>query len=83
MIDSRWGGGGNDSIRFAASEIVRLRPDLLFVNGNRGLTALQQETSTIPIVFAGLADPVEPGFVASLARPGATSRASRISSCRY
>jgi putative tryptophan/tyrosine transport system substrate-binding protein len=70
LIDSRWGGGGNDSIRFAASEIVRLKPDLLFVNGNRGLTALQQETSTIPIVFAGLADPVEHGFVASLARPG-------------
>jgi putative ABC transport system substrate-binding protein len=70
LIDSRWGGGGNDSIRFAASEIVRLKPDVLFVNGNRGLTALQQETRTIPIVFAGLADPVEHGFVASLARPG-------------
>ena len=66
LIDSRWGGGGNDSIRYAASEIVRLKPDVLFVNGNRGLTALQQETRTIPIVFAGLADPVEHGFVESL-----------------
>ena len=43
---------------------------MLLVNGHRGLVALQQETHTIPIVFAGLADPVELASVASLARPG-------------
>jgi putative tryptophan/tyrosine transport system substrate-binding protein len=43
---------------------------VLLVNGHRGLVALQQETHTIPIVFAGLADPVELASVASLARPG-------------
>jgi putative tryptophan/tyrosine transport system substrate-binding protein len=68
-IDIRWGSGDSDSIWDAASELVRLKPDVLLVNGNRGLTALQRETRTIPIVFAGLADPVELGFVASLARP--------------
>jgi putative ABC transport system substrate-binding protein len=67
LITSRWSAGDNDSIRAAASNLVGLKPDVLLVNGRRGLVALQQETPTIPIVFA---DPVEPASVASLARPG-------------
>ena len=70
LITSRWGAGDNDSIRAAASDLVGLKPDVLLVNGHRGLVALQQETPTIPIVFAGLADPVELALVAGLARPG-------------
>ena len=37
-IDSRWGSGDSDSIRDAASELVRLKPDVLLVNGNRALS---------------------------------------------
>jgi putative tryptophan/tyrosine transport system substrate-binding protein len=70
LITSRWGAGDNDSIRAAASDLVGLKPDVLLVNGHRGLVALQQETPTIPIVFAGRADPVELALLASLARPG-------------
>ena len=66
LITSRWSAGDNDSIRAAAANLVGLRPDVLLVNGRRGLVALQQETSTIPIVFA---DPVELASVASW-RPG-------------
>ena len=67
LITSRWSAGDNDSIQAAASNLVELRPDVLLVNGRRGLVALQQETPIVPIVFA---DPVEPASVASLARPG-------------
>jgi putative ABC transport system substrate-binding protein len=70
LITSRWSAADNDSIRAAASDLVGLKPDVLLVNGHRGLVALQQETTTIPTVFAGLADPAEPALVASFARPG-------------
>jgi putative ABC transport system substrate-binding protein len=40
------------------------------VNGTRGVAALRRETRSIPIVFAGLTDPVEEGFVQNMARPG-------------
>ena len=66
LITTRWSAGDNDSIRAAASNLVGLKPDVLLVNGRRGLVALQQETPTIPIVFA---DPVELASVASW-RPG-------------
>jgi putative tryptophan/tyrosine transport system substrate-binding protein len=70
IIDSRWAGGGSEQIRAVAAELVGHKPDVILVNGNRGLAALRQESGGIPIVFAGLNDPVENGFVASLARPG-------------
>ena len=66
----RWGGGSFDGQRAAASELVGLKPDVIVVNGNRGVAALKRETRTIPIVFAGLADAVEQGFVESMAQPG-------------
>ena len=75
LITSRWSAGDNDSIRAAASNLVGLKPDVLLVNGRRGLVALQQETPIIPIVFA---DPVEPASVASWRGRAATSRASPI-----
>jgi putative tryptophan/tyrosine transport system substrate-binding protein len=66
----RWGGGSFEGIRAAASEVVTLKPEVIMVNGTRAVRALKGETRNIPIVFAGLTDPVEEGFVDSLARPG-------------
>jgi putative ABC transport system substrate-binding protein len=66
----RWGGGGSEGIRAAAAEIVRFNPDVIMVNGTRGVAALLHETREIPIVFAGLSDPVMDGFVQSIGRPG-------------
>jgi ABC-type uncharacterized transport system substrate-binding protein len=71
LITSHWvAADDDDSIRAAASNLVGLKPDVLLVNGHRGLVALQQETPTIPIVFAGLAGLAELGLLASFARPG-------------
>ena len=53
-----------------AKEMVALEPEVILVLSNPGVAALRQVTSTIPIVFVGVADPVESGFVESLARPG-------------
>jgi putative ABC transport system substrate-binding protein len=53
-----------------AKELVSLKPDVIFVNSTSATAAVQHETSTIPVVFATVSDPVGSGFVASLARPG-------------
>src|SRR3954447_3685036 len=53
-------------------EMVALGPEVILVQSNPGVAALRQVTSTIPIVFVSVADPVESGFVESLARPGGT-----------
>jgi putative ABC transport system substrate-binding protein len=53
------------------ADLVRLMPDVIVANSTPSLAALRQATSTIPIVFANVTDPVGQGFVTSLARPGA------------
>jgi putative ABC transport system substrate-binding protein len=69
-IDERWGGGDADRLRLYAVELVDLKPDVIFAGGGRAVTALNQKTRDIPIVFEGPSDPVRQGFVASMARPG-------------
>jgi putative ABC transport system substrate-binding protein len=58
--------------RFAeiAAEFVRLKVDIIVTVGTPAVVTAKQATSVIPIVFAGVGDPVGTGLVASLARPG-------------
>ena len=53
-----------------AAELVRRKADIIVVASTSPARAAQEATSTIPIVVAGMADPVGDGLVASLARPG-------------
>jgi putative tryptophan/tyrosine transport system substrate-binding protein len=53
-----------------AAELIALAPDVLLANSTPSTRALQQATSTIPIVFALLVDPISTGVVTNLARPG-------------
>ena len=69
-IDYRWGGGDWDRARKLAAELVAAAPDVILAGGNQSVAALQQATRTVPIVFAGVVDPVGSGFVESLIRPG-------------
>jgi ABC-type uncharacterized transport system substrate-binding protein len=69
-IDYRWPGGDPERLRTSAAELVGLRPDAIFAGNTTALVALQQATSTLPIVFVQVSDPVARGYVASLARPG-------------
>src|SRR6266852_821946 len=69
-MDVRWAAGSVDRARMYAKELVDLQPDVILANSTPVTAAFQRETRTIPIVFAGVADPVGDGFVASLPRPG-------------
>src|SRR5262245_37672127 len=76
-IDYRWSGADPARIGAHAKELVGLNPDVIVVSTALALQPLQQETRSIPIVFTRVVDPVEAGFVASLARTrAATSPAS-------
>jgi putative ABC transport system substrate-binding protein len=50
--------------------LVALAPDVILTVGVPALAAVKQRTSTVPIVFVNIVDPVGAGFVESLARPG-------------
>jgi putative ABC transport system substrate-binding protein len=69
-IDYRWSAGDADRIRKLAVELIALGPDVVMASTSAAVVALRQVTSTVPIVFAVVADPVGAGFVDSLARPG-------------
>ena len=69
-IDLRWGGGDADRTRRYAAELAALSPDVMVAAGGPVISAIQQATRTVPIVFAQSIDPVGAGHVASLARPG-------------
>jgi putative tryptophan/tyrosine transport system substrate-binding protein len=69
-IEIRWGGADIIRVRAEAAELVRSKPDVILAQSERAVTALQEETRTIPIVFIGLSDPVGRGVVQSVAKPG-------------
>jgi putative ABC transport system substrate-binding protein len=64
-IDYRWVAGDPDSLRKYATA-----PDAIVASGAQAVTAAQQTTRTVPIVFVNIIDPVSAGFVSSLAQPG-------------
>jgi putative tryptophan/tyrosine transport system substrate-binding protein len=70
QLDVRWGAGDVGRIQAYAKELVGKTPDVILSNGTPATAALQRETSTLPIIFAVVSDPVGDGFVASLAAPG-------------
>jgi putative ABC transport system substrate-binding protein len=69
QIEYRWGGGSTERLQKLASELVRLKVDVIVAGPTNAALAAKNATSTIPIVIS-TADPVGAGLVASLARPG-------------
>ena len=61
---------GINRIPALAQELVGLKPDAILTNGTPPTAAVQRETRTIPIVFAGVGDPVASGIVPRLNQPG-------------
>ena len=59
-----------DRLAAAATELARLPVDVIVAAGTPATQAAKQATTTIPIVMAGIGDPIRAGFVASLAHPG-------------
>jgi ABC-type uncharacterized transport system substrate-binding protein len=69
-IEYRWSAGDADRIRKLAIELVALGPDVVMAFTSAATAPLRQATSTVPIVFAVVTDPVGAGYVETLARPG-------------
>jgi putative ABC transport system substrate-binding protein len=69
-IEVRWAEGRNERFVEIAAEFVRLPVNIIVTQGTASVIAAKQATAVIPIVFAGLGDPVATGLVASLAHPG-------------
>ena len=69
-VDWRWTGGDPALFDRYAAELVKLSPNVLLAQSSPSVVALRQKTSTIPIVFTMVTDPVDQGFVENLAHPG-------------
>src|SRR5713226_5910850 len=69
-IDYRWKAVDEKARQRLAKEVVALQPDLMLAQSTPTTAALLQQTSTIPIIFFSVGDPVGEGFVAGLSRPG-------------
>jgi putative ABC transport system substrate-binding protein len=69
VVGVRFTKGDLPTLPSAARELVQYGVDLLFVTSQLATQAVQQATSTIPIVFAGVGDPVGSGLIQSFARP--------------
>ncbi len=70
VIEVRFANGRVERLPELATELARLNPDVLVTPGTPASLVAKQATSTIPVVFAGVADAVGAGLVANLARPG-------------
>jgi putative tryptophan/tyrosine transport system substrate-binding protein len=69
-VDYRWYAGSSPRAKLDAAALMQQSPDLLLANGTPALGALKSITSTVPIVFVMVPDPLGQGFVPSLAHPG-------------
>ncbi len=70
MIETRSGQGKFEPLAALAAELVRLPVEVLVTAGVAATLAAKAATSTTPIVFAYVPDPVDMGLIASWARPG-------------
>jgi len=70
QIDTCWGAGDTNRFHQCAAELVALTPDIILAASASTMDPLLNRTSSIPIVFAQVPDPVGSGYVKSLARPG-------------
>jgi putative ABC transport system substrate-binding protein len=69
-FDYRFTGDSAARMRSAAAEVVALAPDVIFVSTNPVVSAVLEETRSIPIVFTWVSDSVGSGYMSNLAHPG-------------
>jgi len=70
VIEYRYAEGNAARLRALAAELVGLKVDVIVTSATPAALAAKKATSTIPIVFVSVTDPIGSGLVASLARPG-------------
>jgi putative ABC transport system substrate-binding protein len=69
-IEYRWAEGHPERLPALARDLVRLKVDVIVTSATVGAQAAKAATSTIPIAFVALVDPVASGLVKSLSHPG-------------
>ena len=62
QVEYRWGADSGGQARALAAELVALAPDVILTVGSPALAAVKQVTSTVPIVFVNIVDPVGAGW---------------------
>jgi len=70
VVETRFADGHADRLPGLIAEVIGSKVDVLVVGSAAGALAAKRATATLPVVFAGIIDPVAPGIVTSLARPG-------------
>jgi putative ABC transport system substrate-binding protein len=70
LIDFRFAGANPESIRRCVAELITGAPEVIVSYSTPGLAAVRRATSTIPIVFVNVTDPLGQGVVPSIAHPG-------------
>ena len=70
FVEYRYLDGVLERVPNVAAELIRLKVDVLVVGGTVAARSARAQTSTVPIVFTLVGDPVGSGLVTSLARPG-------------
>ena len=71
IVEARWAGGRMETLPTLMVEVLGRNLDVLVTYGTPAAVAAKNASSTVPIVVAGMADPVGAGLMESLARPGA------------
>ena len=69
-LDIRWNAGGAALGQTYAAQLIGLQSEVILVASTKNLEVIREATSTVPVVFTQVSDPVAQGFVASLTRPG-------------
>jgi len=70
VVVERFADGRNERLPELAEQLVKLKVDLIWASSTNAVAAARNATTSMPIVFESVADPVQAGFADSLARPG-------------
>jgi putative ABC transport system substrate-binding protein len=71
-IDIRWNAGGAALGQTYAAQLIGLQPEVILAVTTKNLEVIREATTTVPVVFVQVSDPVAQGFVANLTKPGGT-----------
>jgi putative tryptophan/tyrosine transport system substrate-binding protein len=78
VIERKFAEGNSERLKEFAAQLARQNVDVIVTIGTPAAFAAKQATSTIPIVFGAISDPVGVGLVASLARPGGNATGNSL-----